>query len=284
MTIVTEDDPEISFGVGGEDDDLLPSPSAPPVTTSSMPDDRSSLDAMPTAIATTAVATMVPNIEAARVPSFVSRSLADGRTGNMERTTNPTDGSLSVKVTTTTHQPNGYREMTTEYFHIPSHMATTVSMAMDVAGQPPSSLYRTNVQHQILPPSSGAVVGPPTPASAYPITTPGQSMANDIAHQLASSTEGTNSAPTSTPAESVNTVCRNVFGVILVIGIIGAGIGAVARGSSDSSQTSVHILGLHHIHEEVFGPFFKIKPTYGLHQNKPNFDQTTALGMSKRSI
>ena len=79
MTIVTEDDPEISFG--GEDDDLLPSPSAPPVTASSMPDDRSSLDAMPTATATTAVATtMVPNIEAARVPSFVSRSLADGRT------------------------------------------------------------------------------------------------------------------------------------------------------------------------------------------------------------
>ena len=193
MTIVTEDDPEISFG--GEDDDLLPSPSAPPVTASSMPDDRSSLDAMPTAIATTAVATMVPNIEAARVPSFVSRSLADGRTGNMERTTNPTDGSLSVKVTTTTHQPNGYREMTTEYFHIPSHMATTVSMAMDVAGQPPSSLYRTNVQHQILPPSSGAVVGPPTPASAYPITTPGQSMANDIAHQLASYTGGNNLAP-----------------------------------------------------------------------------------------
>ena len=28
------------------------------------------------------------------------------------------------------------------------------------------------------------------------------------------------------------------------------------------------------------GPFFEIKPTYGLHQNKPNFDQTTALGMS----
>ena len=248
-----------------------------PHRSSIIPDNRPSLDAMPTATATAAV------IQAARVPSFVSRPLADGRTGNIKRTTNSTDGSLSVKVTSTTYQPNGYREMTTEYFHIPSHMAATVSMAMDAVGEPPSSVYRTNIQHQILPPSSGAVISPPTLASAYPITTPGQSRANDSAHQLASSTEGTNSAPTSTPAESVNTVCRNVFGVILVIGIIGAGIGAVARGSSDSSQTSVHILGLHHIHEEVFGPFFKIKPTYGLHQNKPNFDQPTALGMSNEA-
>ena len=230
MTVVTEDEPEISFG--GEDD--LPSPSAPSVTASIIPENRPSLDAMPTATATAAV------IQAARVPSFVSRPLADGRTGNIERTTNSTDGSLSVKVTSTTYQPNGYREMTTEYFHIPSHMTNTVSMAMDVAGEPPSSVYRTNIQHQILPPSSGAVISP-TPASAYAIPTPGQSRANDIAHQLASSTEGANSAPTPTPAESVNTVCRNVFGVImpiLVIGIIGAGIGVAAHGSSDSSQTS----------------------------------------------
>ena len=146
---------------------------------------------MPTATATAAV------IQAARVPSFVSRPLADGRTGNIKRTTNSTDASLSVKVTSTTYQPNGYHEMTTEYFHIPSHMAATVSMAMDAVGEPPSSVYRTNIQHQILPPSSGAVISPPTLASAYPITTPGQSMANDSAHQLASSTEGTNSAPTS---------------------------------------------------------------------------------------
>ena len=162
-----------------------------PHRSSIIPDNRPSLDAMPTATATAAV------IQAARVPSFVSRPLADGRTGNIKRTTNSTDGSLSVKVTSTTYQPNGYREMTTEYFHIPSHMAATVSMAMDAVGEPPSSVYRTNIQHQILPPSSGAVISPPTLASAYPITTPGQSRANDSAHQLASSTEGTNSAPTS---------------------------------------------------------------------------------------
>jgi len=38
------------------------------------------------------------------------------------------------------------------------------------------------------------------------------------------------------------------------------------------------------IHEEDFGPFFENKPTYGLHQNKVNFDQTTALRMSNEAI
>ena len=40
---------------------------------------------------------------------------------------------------------------------------------------------------------------------------------------------------------------------------------------------------LFHIHEEDFGPFFEIKPTYGLHQNKVHFDQTTTLGMSNEA-
>ena len=170
MTVTFEDDPEISVVEEGGGDLNLPSPSAPDaVTASIIPENRPSLDNLPTATAEVAT-TMIPNTEAARVPSFVTRPLADGRTGNIERTTQ-LDGSLSVKVTTITHQPNGYRDMTMEYFHIPSDMSGTVSMAMDVAGEPPSSLYRTNIQHQTLPPSSGEVT--PIPASEYaPVPAP----------------------------------------------------------------------------------------------------------------
>ena len=122
MTVTFEDDPEISVVEEGGGDLNLPSPSAPDaVTASIIPENRPSLDNLPTATAEVATA-MIPNTEAARVPSFVTRPLADGRTGNIERTTQ-LDGSLSVKVTTITHQPNGYRDMTMEYFHIPSDMS-----------------------------------------------------------------------------------------------------------------------------------------------------------------
>ena len=110
MTVTFEDDPEISVVEEGGGDLNLPSPSAPDaVTASIIPENRPSLDNLPTATAEVATA-MIPSTEAARVPSFVTRPLADGRTGNIERTTNPSDGSLSVKVTTITHHPNGYRD------------------------------------------------------------------------------------------------------------------------------------------------------------------------------
>src|SRR5210317_2318887 len=76
---------------------------------------------------------------------------------NIERTTNA-DGSLSVTVTTTTIQPNGYRNVTIEYFYIPASMAGTVAMSIDSTGDPPSSLYMTKMEEQVLPPGTGTVV------------------------------------------------------------------------------------------------------------------------------
>jgi len=168
MTIpVVPDDPEIAFG--GVDDDAS-SPSAPllqPVTASIMPD-RPSLSNIP--VATASIATPTTSVEAARVPSFVTIALSNG-TGNIERTTNPNDGSLSVKVTTINSQPNGYREILIEYFYIPTDMTSTVSMLID-EGTPPLSVYRTNMERQILPPSSAEVVtSPPQPAYAISPTT-----------------------------------------------------------------------------------------------------------------
>ena len=160
MTILAPDEEEIDT-----------SPSAPllqPVTASIMPD-RPSLSNIP--VATASIATPTTSVEAARVPSFVTTPLANG-TGNIERTTNPNDGSLSVKVTTITSQPNGYREILIEYFHIPTDMTSTVSMLID-EGTPPLSVYRTNMERQIVPPSSAEVVtsSPPQPAYAISPTT-----------------------------------------------------------------------------------------------------------------
>lgn len=76
---------------------------------------------------------------------------------NIERTTNA-DGSLAVKVTTTSRQPNGYRDVTIEYFYVPATMAGTVIMSMDSTGEPPSSLYLTKMEQQVLPPGTGEVV------------------------------------------------------------------------------------------------------------------------------
>ena len=129
MTI-TNDDPEITFG--GMDNDPLPS--APPAT-ASMIDNN-----LPTATA----------IGSPLVSSPTTTTSSSG--GNIERTFND-DGSLSIKITTTTSQPNGYREVQIEYFHIPSNMVDSVSLSLD-AGNKPSSLYLTKVENQLLPPGT----------------------------------------------------------------------------------------------------------------------------------
>ncbi|KAL7537406.1 hypothetical protein ACHAXR_007798 [Thalassiosira sp. AJA248-18] len=73
--------------------------------------------------------------------------------GTIERSTN-SDGSLSVKITTTTpRQPNRYRRVKIEYFHIPANMPRLL-MLLD-AGKPPKNLYRTNMEQRVLPPGTG---------------------------------------------------------------------------------------------------------------------------------
>ena len=95
MTI-TNDDPEITFS--GMDNDPLPS--APPVTASMIDNNLPTA----TAIGSPIVSSPTPT------PTTTSG-------GNIERIFND-DGSLSIKITTTTPQPNGYREVQIEYFLI----------------------------------------------------------------------------------------------------------------------------------------------------------------------
>eukprot|EP00986_Skeletonema_menzelii_P020432 scaffold31166_cov188-Skeletonema_menzelii.AAC.2 len=103
---------------------------------------------------------------ATAVPATAAATFNDPNK-NIERTTNA-DGSLVVKVTTTSRQPNGYRDVTIEYFYVPASMAGTVIMSMDATGEPPSSLYLTKMEQQVLPPGTGEVMShaPSAPVTA----------------------------------------------------------------------------------------------------------------------
>ncbi|KAL9187131.1 hypothetical protein ACHAXT_010851 [Thalassiosira profunda] len=147
MTVPANDDPEIV--VEGTD----PAPSAPPAAISST---------LPTVIATPVTSASTP---AATAPPLAAATTTNAG-GNVERTTNA-DGSLTVRITTTRTQPNGYREVTTEHFHIPAGVVSTVALSLD-QGDPPSSLYMTRMEQQTLPPGTGEVTTRPP---AYP--TPG---------------------------------------------------------------------------------------------------------------
>eukprot|EP00985_Skeletonema_marinoi_P011541 scaffold5490_cov148-Skeletonema_marinoi.AAC.1 len=92
---------------------------------------------------------------------------------NIERTTNA-DGSIAIKATTTSRRPNGYRDVTIEYFYVPANMADTVIMSMDSTGEPPSSLYLTKMEQQVLPPGTGEVM---SHAPSAPQTTTGATAA-----------------------------------------------------------------------------------------------------------
>ena len=104
--------------------------------------------------------------------------LANGN-GTLERSFN-TDGSLAVKViTTVTTRQDQSKEITTEYFHIPSNMASKVMKTLD-AGSPPRSVYRTNMNTRIeeaaagssniTPPNAQAIAPTPTPPAIPPTT------------------------------------------------------------------------------------------------------------------
>lgn len=93
--------------------------------------------------------------------------LAKGN-GTLERSFN-TDGSLAVKVITTTARHYQSKEITTEYFHIPSSMASKVMKTLD-AGSPPRSVYRTNMNTRIEEAVSSSDITPPINAQATPPT------------------------------------------------------------------------------------------------------------------
>ena len=154
---------------------------------------------------------------------------------NIERTTN-SDGSLMVKVTTTAPQTNGYREVTIEYFYVPANMAGTVIMAMDATGEPPSSLYMTKMEQQVLPPGTPEVVShAPTPVASAPVasTTAAVIVTNP-------GNVGRNPSPQADTTEPSNSVCNKRgrfmiwFSIFLTFVTISNVIRALERNRSDN--------------------------------------------------
>ena len=156
MTVEGDDDPEIILGA---------EPSAPPqlAATASIPVASALHAPVPVPVATP----LGPP-----VPLAVAAQSSEASHGNstIETTANPDDGSLSVKVTTTNTLPNGSGEITTEYFQIPAHMASSVSAGIDV-GEPPSGLYLTRKEQRTLPAGTSQSLSSasPHPTTAYPV-------------------------------------------------------------------------------------------------------------------
>lgn len=162
MTITA--DPEIVVGsIGDNDDDGTPSA---PTASVIVGEQQTTLPLASAVIATPINTTTTTTATSDLLPNQATIQLTSGN-GTIERSTNP-DGSLAVKVITTTRQQTGYNEITTEYFHIPSNMANTVLMTL-AAGVPPSSLYRTNMNTRtetISTPITATAIAPPSTATA----------------------------------------------------------------------------------------------------------------------
>ena len=216
MTI-TNDDPEITFG--GMDDPL---PSAP---TASMIDNN------------------LPTATAIGSPLVSSPATTLSSDGNIERIFND-DGSLSIKITTTTPQPNGYREVQIEYFHIPLNMVDSVSLSLD-AGNKPSNLYLTKMENQILPPGIGEVISSPPVVPTVTATT--ATTSTPIQHQ-----EPVNNTPIPTATTTVQQqqsmsnecckscgLCCGVFCLVfIIIVIISAAVGSTHSSSNSYTPPS----------------------------------------------
>ena len=189
MTRPAEDEPEIVLSGNS-----LAAPSAPPAT--------ESLARLPTA---TAVATPVG------APSHPIENNATTAGGKIERTSKA-DGSLSVKITTTTTQPNnGYREVKIEHFNIPANMAGSVNMQLN-AGDAPSNLYIAKMEQQILPPGTGEIMS--CPPIAYPnqaTAGTGQAHNDQVVYQGGSHSDA---------SRKMYTICHGVCCLILIFVVV----------------------------------------------------------------
>ena len=143
-------------------------PFAPPTAPSAPPLDYDD-DDLPIAIV--AVATPVPtssvmDLEAAASPSSSGEGGAPQKqTTTIDRMTNPTDGALSITISSTTHYPDGQRKVEIEYYHIPPDMTREVSDSLE-RGQMPSSTYMVRMEQQTLPPGSTSdIVTHPPPST-----------------------------------------------------------------------------------------------------------------------
>jgi len=186
--------------VGNDEPDIIVGgPSAPPIATAVPAGGDSSAAPMATAVPVTAFINPIKKIE---------------------RTTNA-DGSIAIKATTTSRQSNGYRDVTIEYFYVPANMADTVIMSMDSTGEPPSSLYLTKMEQQVLPPGTIEVMS--LAPSSSPQTTTGATAA-------AAAVGGGRNNPVPQPYIHEDSVvggrvrrCAAVFGCVCII-IVAVGI------------------------------------------------------------
>ena len=230
MTI-TNDDPEIVVGdIGGGDDGAPSAPSASVIDVG----EQNNLPLASAVIATpiNTIATTATTSEL--LPNQATIQLASGN-GSIERSTNP-DGSLAVKVITTTRQQQtGYNEITTEYFHIPSNMANTVLLTL-AAGVPPSSLYRTNMNTRTetisTPINTTAIALPTTPAA----TTTTQASPNN--YPTATTTRPNPNSDWNTSVEEQRKQAGQICTVLAVIAVIIIGVVyAVTQDNDHSSPT-----------------------------------------------
>ena len=127
-------DPEVSFDPNAS---VSPVASAPPANNLPI-----------------ASATAIPIVSATAVPEGTPSPLSDG--SNIERITN-SDGSLLVKVTNTTSNPDGSVIVRVEEYEVPANMANSVIQSMDMTGDAPSSLYLTKIEDHRLPPQGQPV-------------------------------------------------------------------------------------------------------------------------------
>ncbi|KAL7554758.1 hypothetical protein ACHAWF_018289 [Thalassiosira exigua] len=203
MTVAPADDPEIPLGLAGPAE-----PSAPP--------------AVATAVATPVAATSTP----------AATTTTDG--GIVERSLNA-DGSLAVTITRTSPRPNGYRELTVERFHIPAGVAGTVGLSLD-HGDPPSTLYMTRMEQQLLPPGTGPVVGRPPSNPPLPVPPGYAPVASDLATPpVATPTalEGSSSSSDGIGGcRACGICCAIACAVIVVAGIIRGATGSQVNHSA----------------------------------------------------
>lgn len=158
MTIRDTNDPEISFDPSGS-----AAPTAPPAPTDATDD------------VPIANATAIPIVSATAVPVEPNQaSITDGTA--IERTTNA-DGSLTVKVTKTITQSDGFRSIRIEEYQVPSNMAQTVIQSMDMTGEAPGSLYLTKIEDHRLPPDQVAGSTVQAGSTAYPLAGPSAGVA-----------------------------------------------------------------------------------------------------------
>eukprot|EP00804_Cyclotella_cryptica_P017480 CCRYP_017376-RA/>CCRYP_017376-RA protein AED:0.35 eAED:0.35 QI:0/-1/0/1/-1/1/1/0/286 len=151
-------------------------PTAPPLPTApTAPFDDYSTVATATATAIPIVsATAVPDTSTTLENSATPSSLLPGGT-SIERITN-SDGSLSVKVTKTTTQDDGYHHVRIEHYRVPADMASSVIQSMDINGMAPSSVYMTKIEDHRVPPGGNldeALTGSSPAAHSTPGMPPG---------------------------------------------------------------------------------------------------------------